>query len=361
MNKKEKRLVIELCKFKKTWFDKELLEYATPAVLGYIFYNRMQAIAFDRLRKHNLLGKINREFRSALQMAYEQNAMRNKSFFQCIDMVTKILSACSCKVAMLKGAYLCLHYPEGYRTSNDIDLLVMPEDITVVGDMLADAGFKQGSIQNGKFIPASRIDIIESRVLRGEVVPYIKEVNLPYMKYLEVDINFSLDYKNGNDHLVQSLLNNIYIAREKHLNIPTLNKTDFFIHLCAHLYKEATTIPWIEMRRDMTLYKYCDIYYLLSEMDEKDVENVFSRSKDLGLEKICAYAILETMCIFDMNNEFTQKLAIEALDGDFNFLLQVISPKNKKKFIYRTRSAKKRFFTENRIRDLMEVTQNETS
>lgn len=353
MNKKEKRLIIELCKFRKPWLDKELLEYATPAVLGYIFGNRMQGIAYDRLRKHNSLNRVNREFRNSLQMAYEHNVSMNNSYFQCVDMLSKILSACRCKVAMLKGAYLCPHYPEGYRTSNDIDLLVMPEDITEVGDMLADAGFKQGSIQNGKFFPASRIDIIESRVLRGEVVPYIKEVNLPHMKYLEVDINFSLDYKNGNDYLVQSFLNNIYIAREKDINIPTLNKTDFFIHLCAHLYKEATTIPWIEMHRDMTLYKYCDIYYLLSEMDEKDIESVFFRSKDLGLEKICAYAILETMCIFDIKNEFMQKLATEALDGDSEFLLQVISPANKKKFTYRTRSAKKRFFTDNRIRDLV--------
>ena len=27
-------------------------------------------------------------------------------------------------------------------------------------------------------------------MMRGETVPYIKEVDLPFMKYLEVDINF---------------------------------------------------------------------------------------------------------------------------------------------------------------------------
>ena len=30
--------------------------------------------------------------------------------------------------ALLKGAYLCSLYPLGYRTSNDIDVLVLPEN-----------------------------------------------------------------------------------------------------------------------------------------------------------------------------------------------------------------------------------------
>ena len=56
----------------------------------------------------------------------------------------------------------------------------------------------------------------------------------------------------------------------------TLDDAGFFIHLCAHLYKEATTLPWIEMHRDMTLYKYCDIHMMLEEtfritLDESDM------------------------------------------------------------------------------------------
>ena len=46
------------------------------------------------------------------------------------------------------------------------------------------------------------------------------------------------------------------------ISVNILGDEDFFLHLCAHLYKEATTLPWIEMHRDMTLYKYCDIYII---------------------------------------------------------------------------------------------------
>lgn len=173
------------------------------------------------------------------------------------------------KYAMLKGAYLCEVYPEGCRTSNDIDLLVKPEDVTEIGNRLSSAGFKQGNIRNGEFKAASRREIIESKMTRGETVPYIKEVGLPAMRFLEVDINFSLDYKPGDTGLVCEMINNAVTEEFDDLRVRTLRRDDFFIHLCSHLYKEATTLPWVEMMRDMTAYKYADIYLLLSDADRE--------------------------------------------------------------------------------------------
>ena len=96
---------------------------------------------------------------------------------------------------MLKGAVLCGKYPNGCRTSNDIDLLLLPEHITELGDVLEAAGFRQGELKSGAFVPATRREIIASRMMRGETVPYILELRLPMMQYLEVDLNFSLTTK----------------------------------------------------------------------------------------------------------------------------------------------------------------------
>ena len=147
MNQKEKMLFKSLCSFQTEKFDEDLLEAATPEVLGHIFFNRMQAIAYGTLEKHSLLGKVNREFRNSLKGAYMQNREKNKSFFWCVEYLGGILSECNCPYAMLKGAYLCKWYPEGYRTSNDIDLLVHPKDITEIGNALLNWGFKQGSVR----------------------------------------------------------------------------------------------------------------------------------------------------------------------------------------------------------------------
>lgn len=361
MKEKEKQLFKALCKFKDQFTDLSLVKFASPAVLGCLFFNRMQGIAYDVLKNNKLLGNVNREFRNSLRAAYEQNIWKNHSFKKCIVMLSEILSLCTCKVAMLKGAYLCVHYPDGYRTSNDVDLLVLPPDVTVVGNLLSSAGFKQGKVRNGEFISATRQEIIESKMLRGETVPYIKEVNLPFMKFFEVDINFSLDYKNGNQGILSNMLSNVCTKNEKNLSIPTLDDKDFFIHLCAHLYKEATTLPWIEMCRDMTLYKYCDIYTLLSEMTDVQLQRIFVRAAELGMEKVCAYSVLETMGLFDMDNPFAYGIAHIALEDNPDFCLRVISPKDKKVLMYQTADVNERFFMDKRAEDLKEVAENETS
>ncbi len=201
MKKQEKELFKALCSFKAKEFDEDLLKAATPGVLGCLFFNRMQAIAYGVLKEYGLLGKVNREFRNSLKGAYEQNLEKNRSLFWCINHVEEALSKCGAKYAMLKGAYLCKAYPEGFRTSNDIDLLVHPKDVTEIGNALLSAGFKQGNVRNGSFIPATRKEIIESKMMRGETVPYIKEIGISGMQFLEVDINFSLDYKPGDTML----------------------------------------------------------------------------------------------------------------------------------------------------------------
>lgn len=354
MEVKEKQLFQALCKFKDE-INGDLVNYATPSVLGLLFFNRMQGVAFDTLRRNGLLGKVNREFRNSLGAAHEQNVAKNESFFTCVAMLSDIISKSSCKIAMLKGAYLCSHYPTGYRTSNDVDLLVSPNDVGKIGNLLTTAGFVQGNIRNGEFVPATRKEIIESKMTRGETVPYIKQVDLPYMKFFEVDINFSLDYKTSTDDTLSRMLNNICVKNENGIYIKTLENTDFFIHLCAHLYKEATTLPWIKMHRDMTMYKYCDIYLLLSEMSESQVDDIFRRAKEFDMEKICAYAILETSNLFDMDFTYAYNKATLALEDDPDFCLKVISPSEKKLFTYQTKSTLERFFMNNRQNDLKEI------
>ncbi len=360
MKKREKELFKSLCSFKEKEFDKSLLEVATPAVLGHLFFNRMQAIAFGTLEKHGLLGKVNREFRNSLKCAYDQNIEKNNSFFRCVQLVDDVLAECKCKYSMLKGAYLCKAYPVGYRTSNDIDLLVHPDDVTEIGNALLKLGFKQGYIRNGNFEPATRKEIIESKMTRGETVPYIKEVNLPGMRFMEVDINFSLDYKPGDIDLLEEMMNNSVVVKLGEYKVHTLRNDDFFVHLCSHLYKEATTLPWVEMMRDMTLYKYCDIYMLLNDADEEQVDFLFDRAEKLGMEKVCAFAILHTAELFKFRNLYAVEAATRALGYDMDFIHKIVSPKDKKELIFTERSVCERFFADNRKELLEEVKKDET-
>lgn len=351
MNKNEKELFFDLCNFTKD--DKKIRvtsakKYANATVLGNLFYNRMQGVAYGQLERNDLLSVVNREFRTSLNNAYEQNCAKNDSFFECIKWLSNVLEPYNKKYAMLKGALLCGIYPQGYRVSNDVDLLVAPNDVTEISDLLREAGFKQGNIRNGVFVPATRKEIIESKMTRGETVPFIKEVGMPYMKYLEVDINFSLDYKNSKTSLVNELISKSKVYSVGGLKIKSLSEEDFFIHLCGHLYKEATTFPWIEMNRDMTLYKYLDINFWLHSISDTRIKKVFERATELGMQEICACVVLWTEDLLPGFNDLAVKISKRILDGKEELLLKVLSPSDKVTCFFTEKSTVKRFFDQHR-------------
>jgi hypothetical protein len=192
-------------------------------------------------------------------------------------------------------------------------------------------------------------------MMRGETVPFIKEVNLPSMKFLEIDINFSLDYKPGDTEFLTKMLDNATVYKINDKYVRTLRNDDFFIHLCSHLYKEAIALPWIEMKRDMTLYKYCDIYMLLNDASMEEIDLIFKRAKDNGMEKICAFAVMQTSKLFNLANDFAVLKSKQILKDDPQFIHRVISPKDRKEFIYKEKNILKRLFSKNRRGLLIEV------
>ena len=61
MNNYEKKLFWSLVKYDNDCIDESLFEYATPEVLGYLFFNRMQGVAYGVLKKNKATNKKNRE------------------------------------------------------------------------------------------------------------------------------------------------------------------------------------------------------------------------------------------------------------------------------------------------------------
>ncbi len=356
MTKTEKQLFFNLCSFISPDKDKISLLLdegaATPELLGQLFANRMAGVAYGVLEKAELLSNVDREFRNSLKGAWMLNEKLNEDFFGCLNYLSAQLDTCGVNYALLKGAYLCAKYPVGYRTSNDIDVLVNSEDVGKVSTKLKLAGFKQGYIKNGKFVEATRQQIIESKMTRGETVPFIKEIKLPYIKYLEVDLNFSLDYKNGDSTSVEKMLERTQTVTVKNTKVRTLCPEDFLLHLCAHLYKEATTVPWIRMKRDMTFYKYSDIYMLINEMSDEEQDALIIAAKESGLEKELAYCLNSINSFFDMPAGKLMNYIDERNNDDLNC---VIAPTENKLYCYIEKDLSKRFFAKNRMKLLEEV------
>lgn len=300
--KKEKKIILEFAKGRYADADRlqNLLadDFCCPDVLGQLIYNRLGGMAYDALLQNQLLSAVPGEMRKALGEIHEANIAKGRSFGQAVTQLYDILHGLELEYVMLKGVGLIGLYPEGYRTSNDIDLLVNPTGVSLFCERLTMAGFRQGYLKNGEILSATREQIISSRMMRGETVPFIKRIDLPFMKYLEVDINFSLDYAPETGESICEILQ----AGEEvfrgtvHAKLP--QKSDFLIHLCAHLFKEATSYPWVESGKDTLLYKFCDIYTVLQKYTDDDYEAFCSRAKFLDVKKECYFALFRTKELF---------------------------------------------------------------
>lgn len=335
---KENDLILELCKGDYANIDvlnelmEEKLDYSY--ILGQLLYNRVGTIAYTALKKNELLHRVNREFRNTLKTVYEHNSIKTDSFINALNLLKSVCTKLQFPYAFLKGAYLVQLYDRGLRTSNDIDILINPQHITELTDKLKMMGFKQGYVRNEEFAPASRTEIISSRMNRGEIVPLVKEVNLPGMKYLEIDINFSLGFRPGVDEeIVQTFLKR---TQPLILNtISTLDQTDFLMHLCAHLYKEATVLSWVELDRDVSLYKYCDIYLFLHKfMNAEFAATLIQKINDLGLNKECYFALSYAKQLFGISSDNLNKVLTVIKPVDSSFMTQVLEPQTGKVYSY---------------------------
>lgn len=94
-------------------------------------------------------------------------------------------------------------------------------------------------------------------------------------------------------------------------------------------------------------------------MTESDIDRVFVRAKELGMELICSYVILSTAELFDIDESKAIALSKDVIKTEDDFLFKVIDPKDKKTFKYQTENIVERFFLKNRKKDLLEVNVNE--
>lgn len=172
---------------------------------------------------------------------------------------------------------------------------------------------------------------------RGETVPFIKEVDFPFLKHLEVDINFSLDYKSdfANNQMVEEFLKNTeMIIKINQGYLPLLNRVYFFIQLCLHLYKEATVLNWVKMGRDVSLYKYMYIEVFIDKFFNMEfVNELITIVENLGLERERYYVLFYTKLLFNTKNENLDFALQSIIPSDLEYLCQIIDPENQK--VYR--------------------------
>ena len=197
-------------------------------------------------------------------------------------------------------------------------------------------GFIQGTYERGKgIIPATRNEILMSRMNYGETVPLVKIVD---GELLQVDINFSVDFKPaGESNIVSELLKNRVEIVKDDIQFYTLDLHEFLIHLSCHLYKEATTFDWVKDNRDLQLYKFSDInVFVHTYGNKKFFQDFLQKVKDFGVEKECYYTLYNMQIIYSRSNaiEGFRDMLNEMKPKDCTFMKQIIEPVSGKMYYY---------------------------
>ena len=242
------------------WF--EVVGFLCSHKIAGLFYNKAKIAGIELPKKIDFIlrGMFEKQARSvACKRAY-------------LNEISRELVHCDAKYVFLKGSVLANvpfgrnHvYVDGERVSNDIDILVLPSNITAIGNALRNIGFVQGRYDSGKreIIGFSRAEIIKRRMTRGEVAPFVKLTGNAEFPFIEIDLNFSL----GNTpEYGQDLLRAIIESANCDVGESCILKPSnemFFIHLIMHQYKESCLYFMVQRSKELDMYKLADIYYLL--------------------------------------------------------------------------------------------------
>ena len=333
-----------------------------PWLLGQILFNRLGGVVYSKLVKCEFLGKVNREFRNSLKYIFQMQKLKTESFLRGLNEISTIFSSATFQYAFLKGSFLNSQlYEVGQRTSNDYDILVSQRDLDSVHELLSENGFVQGKydFNSMELMKVSRSDIISARMNRGETIPYFKKTNDPHIEYIEIDVNFSLDYKaQGIGDNVEMMLRNAIQFETDKQPLYTLEKNDFLIHLCLHLYKEATVYNWVKMQRDLSLYKFLDIvrFYKHYKQDSEFVKSLIDKIRYYGVQKECYYTFYNTAILYPdiLESDNYKMLLLEIKPMSKDYLKQIVYPEQNKVFCY-DMDFRKWFFTYDRIEHLMPI------
>lgn len=274
-------------------------------ILGYLELNKISGYFFKQAKAMKL--ELPQQIKRKLNNIFVIQCERNEKMKKWIDDISFQLQYDNIKHAFLKGSILShckigndFLYGIGERVSNDIDILISPKDISNIDKTLKNLGFKQAywNFDKNEMIEFSRSEILSRRMNRGETAPYMQKFDSVCLNFVEVDINFSVDYlPTGNGELLDQMLEKAVVASRKNIKLYALDNEYNFLHLLMHQYKEAIIYSMVKRNKDLELYKYLDIYlYIKNELF--DFNKFVSIIKNFHLEKECYFVLYTVSKIF---------------------------------------------------------------
>ena len=279
---KNKEHLSILLKKEINWYTVQ--KYAIKHKVLPLVFNNVTSMGCDKI--------MGPKCRQVAYFHYLGTKIRNETYMSEMENIKKAFKTNNIPFIPLKGGYLLpyMYKNLGIRIMNDVDCLISKKNVNVVRQIMNSIGYIEGEydFSNNIINPASKVRKLLWKMKMNNLFPLLKIHTNDFVRCTRYDFSFSLDLS-LNENPVEAML----LRAEEYNNGYKLSNSDFLIHLCCHLYKEATEAIWVFENDDLNLIKFCDAReFILKEIDQKTFEKVVEFVKqDINLEKALYYTL----------------------------------------------------------------------
>lgn len=304
-----------------TLFEKYINKLNWKTVFELANNHKVANLLFYNIKKYCKDSLYNEFDAQTYELIKEQNEARNNYIYTQFGILINQLNNSGIRVCPVKGIYLIDNVFEdrSIRAMNDIDILFKKRDKAIIKSVLSENGFSSGFFENGKVIP---LDIKLRNIWKLKsynLPPFVKPVQNEFVKFIKLDfssaLDFSLDTAPVEEMIENSTFNGMYYQ---------LLSEHYFIHLCTHLYREASNTPWIKTNKDLLIIKFCDVReFIIKKMNSESMDNAILFAKKHNIEKAIYYTIYYLDLIF--NESWASEILTKLSVADEEFLHSYIN------------------------------------
>ena len=273
--------------------DDALLELAHQHNIGLLIGDIMQ---------------LDREHRLANQIAKQKNKKRYYENLVHFDPVAKEFEEFHIDYVITKGLYPAqiAYIDEGYRRSEDLDVVVKRKDYTKVKDILLRYGYSQCIYQSDmKTIKNfSRQQELFYLSYTQQSAPFLKKTGNDLVPIVNLDLNFNIFWKENDNWNISKLLNFTQTFHYKGFKVKTFQDEYMLLHMCLHAYFDMNSIYVLYKSYAYRLKYFADIYGFINHL-KISWGKFRSICIAYNVEKYVMYIIYYTALIFQDDSLLT--------------------------------------------------------